>query len=77
MCMEEKQMLWTLKKIWYHVFQFFFTRACYLLNWRRPELLEGAGSIKSLPSLIKSKGIDKVLVVRRHAHEDRVAQLLV
>ncbi len=56
-------MLWTLKKIWYHIFQFFFTRACYLLNWRRPELLEGPGSIRQLPAFIRSKGIDKVLVV--------------
>lgn len=56
-------MLWTLKKIWYHIFQFFFTTACYLLPWRQPELLEGPGSIKKLPAFIRSKGIDKVLVV--------------
>ncbi len=56
-------MLWTLEKIWYHIFQFFFTRAQYLLPWRKPELLEGAGSIKQLPALIQSLGIDKVLVV--------------
>ena len=56
-------MLWTLKKIWYHIFQFFFTRACYLLNWRSPELIQGPGSIKTLPGVIRSKGIAKVLVV--------------
>lgn len=56
-------MLWTLKKIWYRVFQFCFTRACYLLHWRRPALLEGPGAITELPVLIKSKGIGKVLVV--------------
>ncbi|MEA4894814.1 MAG: iron-containing alcohol dehydrogenase [Oscillospiraceae bacterium] len=28
-----------------------------------PELLEGAGSIKKLPAFIRSKGIDKVLIV--------------
>ena len=56
-------MLWTLKKIWYRVFQFCLTRAEYLMPWRQPELLEGPGSIKKLPAFVKSKGVDKVLVV--------------
>jgi alcohol dehydrogenase class IV len=56
-------MLWTLKKIWYRVFQFGLTSAMYLLPWRQPELLTGAGSIKKLPAFIKSKGISNVLIV--------------
>ncbi len=33
------------------------------LDWRKPELLKGAGAVKELPSAVKAKGISKVLVV--------------
>ena len=56
-------MLWTLKKIWYRVFQFVLTSVMYLLPWRQPELLTGPGSIKKLPAFIKSKGVNNVLIV--------------
>ncbi len=56
-------MLWTLKKIWYRVFQFVLTSAMYLMPWRQPELITGAGSIKQLPSFIRKKGINHVLIV--------------
>lgn len=56
-------MLWTLKKIWYRIFQFFLTSAMYLMPWRQPELLTGPGSIKSLPSFIRKKGLTRVLIV--------------
>lgn len=56
-------MLWTIKKIWYRVFQFVFTSAMYLMPWRQPELLSGPGSIKKLPEFIKSKGVNNVLIV--------------
>jgi alcohol dehydrogenase class IV len=56
-------MLWTLKKIWYRVFQFVLTSGMYLMPWRQPELLSSPGSIKKLPALIKSKGINNVLIV--------------
>ncbi|MEA5049500.1 MAG: iron-containing alcohol dehydrogenase [Eubacteriales bacterium] len=56
-------MLWTLKKIWYRIFQFFLTSAMYLMPWRQPELLTGPGSIKSLPSFIRRKGLTRVLIV--------------
>ena len=56
-------MLWTLKKAWYRIFQFFLTRGEYLMPWRQPELLEGEGSVKRLPAFIKDKGFEKVLVV--------------
>ena len=32
-------------------------------NWKEPYLLEGPGSIRKLPALIKSKGINSVLIV--------------
>ena len=56
-------MLWSLKKIWYRVFQFVLTTAMYLMPWRQPELLSGPGSIKKLPAFIKSKGVSNVLIV--------------
>jgi len=55
--------MWTLKKAWYRTFQFVFNICEVFLPQRSPELLEGAGSIKKLPAFIKSKGIDKVLIV--------------
>ena len=56
-------MLWTLKKIWYRVFQFVLTSAMYLMPWRQPELITGPGSIKQLPAFIRKKGIHHVLIV--------------
>ena len=56
-------MLWTLKKIWYRVFQFVLTSAMYLMPWRKPELITGAGSIKTLPAFIRKKGLSQVLIV--------------
>ncbi len=56
-------MLWTLKKIWYRVFQFVLTSAMYLMPWRQPELITGAGSIKTLPAFIRKKGLKQVLIV--------------
>ncbi|MDR2648046.1 MAG: iron-containing alcohol dehydrogenase [Oscillospiraceae bacterium] len=37
--------------------------ATIFLDWNGPELLKGAGSVKELPKLIKSHGLQKVLVV--------------
>ena len=36
---------------------------CAFLDWRKPELLKGAGAVKQLPSEIKARGLKKVLVV--------------
>ena len=55
--------MWTLKKAWYRTFQFVFNIGQAFMPQHSPELLDGAGSIKRLPSFIKSKGIDKVLIV--------------
>lgn len=56
-------MLWTLKKIWYRLYQRTFKVAMCFMDWSEPELLEGAGSVLRLPQFIKDKGINKVLVV--------------
>ena len=33
------------------------------LDWRKPELLKGAGAVKELPAAVKAKGLSNVLVV--------------
>ncbi len=56
-------MLWELKKCWYRVYQGVFKLAMNFMDWSEPQLLEGKGSVLRLPEFIKSKGINKVLVV--------------
>lgn len=56
-------MLWELKKYWYRIYQGAFKLAMNFLDWSEPHLLEGKGSVLRLPEFIKSKGINKVLVV--------------
>ena len=55
--------MWQLKKAYYRTFQFLMKYAMFIFDWSEPELLEGPGAVKRLPALIKSKGINKVLVV--------------
>ena len=50
-------------KLFCRVYQFIFKYAAYLLPWRKPELLDGEGSVAKLPDLIKNKGIKSVLLV--------------
>lgn len=56
-------MLLELKKCWYRIYQGAFKLAMNFLDWSEPHLLEGKGSVLRLPEFIKSKGINKVLVV--------------
>ena len=56
-------MIWTLKKAWYRICQKVLKLGMCFMDWSEPELLEGEGAVLRLPALIKSKGIDKVLVV--------------
>ena len=51
------------KKCWYRIYQGAFKLAMNFLDWSEPQLLEGKGSVLKLPEFIKSKGINKVLVV--------------
>jgi alcohol dehydrogenase class IV len=50
-------------KLYCRAYQSGFRLVSRFLPWRKPELLQGENSIKRLPELIKSKGINKVLVV--------------
>ena len=56
-------MCWAVKKIWYRTYQKVLKFAMCFMNWSEPMLLEGEGAVLKLPAFIKSKGIDKVLVV--------------
>ena len=55
--------MWQLKKAYYRSFQKIMKYAMFIFDWSEPELLEGPGAVKRLPALVKSKGINKVLVV--------------
>ena len=55
--------MWQLKKAFFRVYQQTFRVAMCVFDWSEPTLLEGPGAIKKLPEFIKSKGLDKVLVV--------------
>lgn len=56
-------MCWALKKCWYRINQKALKFAMRFMDWSEPELLEGEGAVLRLPALVKSKGIDRVLVV--------------
>jgi len=53
----------SLKHCGYRIYQHIMMDASYFLDFTPPKLLRGAGSVRQLPELIKSKGIDKVLIV--------------
>lgn len=55
--------MFSIKNAWYRTFQFCFNLGQYLIPRRNPEIIDGAGSIMSLPDFIQSKGIHKVLIV--------------
>ena len=57
--------MWQLKKAYYRTYQVVFKIATStpFFDWSEPYLLEGPGAIRQLPELIKSKGLQKVLVV--------------
>jgi len=50
-------------RLFCRIYQFIFRCAAYCIPWRKPELIEGEGSILKLPEYIKSKGISSVLLV--------------
>ncbi|MDD3947674.1 MAG: iron-containing alcohol dehydrogenase [Clostridia bacterium] len=53
----------TVFKAYCRAYQAAFRIVMPLLPWRKPELIEGENSILKLPSFIKEKNIDKVLIV--------------
>lgn len=50
-------------KIYCRIFQIVMRFAAHFLPWRMPELIEGQNSLAKLPGLIKSKGINNILIV--------------
>ena len=56
-------MCWVLKKCWYRICQKVLMFGMCFMDWREPELLEGEGAVLKLPSFVKNKGINKVLIV--------------
>lgn len=52
-----------MKKLYYRFVQNVLKIAMCFFDWSEPTLLEGSGAILKLPSLIKEKGISRVLVV--------------
>ena len=52
-----------LLRSFYRIYQSVFKMAMPFLPWRRPVLLEGAGSIKKLPGLLEELKIKNVLIV--------------
>ena len=54
---------WVIKKIFYRVEQKVFKFAMRFMNWDEPEVLKGEGSVLKLPAFVKSKGVNKVLIV--------------
>ena len=56
-------MIWFLKKCYYRIAQKLLKFAMRFMDWSEPLLLEGEDAILKLPELVKSKNINKVLVV--------------
>ncbi|MBQ8784027.1 MAG: iron-containing alcohol dehydrogenase [Clostridia bacterium] len=50
-------------ELFYRTYQTVYKGAMNFLNWDEPYLLKGEGAVKKLPALVKSKGIDNVLIV--------------
>ena len=55
--------MWQVKKAFFRVYQQTFRVAMCIFDWSEPTLLEGPGAIRKLPEFIKSKGLNKVLIV--------------
>ncbi len=51
------------KHIYYRTYQKVMKFSVNFLDWTPPKLLKGAGAIKELPELVKSQGINNILVV--------------
>ena len=60
---QEMKTKWNLKKLGCRVFQGGMKMGMYLLPWRVPKLMQGAGTVKKLPAAVKRRGFRKVLIV--------------
>lgn len=54
---------WNIKKVYCRGFQYAMKAGMYVLPWRVPKLMQGAGAVKKLPAAVKRRGFRKVLVV--------------
>ena len=50
-------------KLYCRLYQFIFRIVTPFLPWRKPELLEGKGSLSRLPALIKQQELNRILIV--------------
>ncbi|WP_096202044.1 iron-containing alcohol dehydrogenase [Bacillus sp. FJAT-45350] len=50
-------------KLYCRIYQLTLRVTAHFLPWRKPELIEGEHSLNKLPTLVKNKGIDNVLIV--------------
>lgn len=53
----------SIKSAYYRIYQTGFKLAMPLLPWRKPTLLEGQGSVKKIPEILKNLKISNVLLV--------------
>ena len=58
-----RRMCWSVKKCWYRICQKVLMLGMCFMDWSEPELLEGEGAVLKLPTFIRNKNIQKVLVV--------------
>ncbi len=54
---------WNMGKVYCRIYQGVLKIGMYFIPWGVPQTIEGPGSVRRLPALIQSKGIQKVLVV--------------
>ncbi|MGN0567841.1 MAG: iron-containing alcohol dehydrogenase [Acutalibacteraceae bacterium] len=52
-----------MKHMYYRLYQGVFRVAVNFLDWTPPKIISGPGSVKELPSVIKSKGLKKMMIV--------------
>ena len=55
--------MWTLKLIWYHIFQFFFAAAEHLLPWHLSKSVKGENCVLQIPEYLKKDKVERVLLV--------------
>ena len=52
-----------MSKVFCRCFQGVMKTGMYVLPWRMPKILDGPGSVKRLPALIRENGYSRVLIV--------------
>ena len=63
--------------LWYRIVQLGMDIGCRFLPWRKPELIQGCGCSREIPSLLKKSGAKKVMVVTgRHVGKSLAPAIL-